>query len=101
MYMHWNVRPLCAHMYTYIYMHACIIHKHVQCTCMHAVTLVRQSVSSSFCSQTHSYHTPESSGTFLPRTPPSSYPSPTPYYEPVRPREDMPDARFLLRPTKG
>ena len=40
-----------------------------------------------------------SSGTFLPRTPPSSYPIPTPYYSPVRPREDIPDARFLLRPT--
>ena len=40
-----------------------------------------------------------SSATFLPRTPPSSYPIPTPYYSPVRPREDIPDARFLLRPT--
>ena len=35
----------------------------------------------------------------MPRTPPSSYPIPTPYYSPVRPREDIPDARFLLRPT--
>ena len=40
-----------------------------------------------------------SCGTFFPRMPPSPYPIPTPYYSPVRPREDIHDARFLLRPT--
>ena len=29
MHMHWNVCPLCAHMYMRIYMHTCIVHKHV------------------------------------------------------------------------
>ena len=32
-----------------------------------------------------------SSGTYSASKPPSSYPIPTPYYSPVRPREDIPD----------
>ena len=52
-----------------------------------------------FCPTNGIAITRASSGTYSASKPPSSYLIPTPYYSPVRPREDIPDARFLLRPT--